>query len=807
MAFLQLAREALAQDPHLAQAVEVVRLQRQFGLTQQQAQDIVNAQRANGPDHAVVQPRRNSSRLSNEEVRRRFERYGYVLPEHFVYTNVNEPLDCFDRVNNIHMRLSVNRLRYLVSRGRQEYNPLEDLPLANAPIDTPEPQLNRTSYQKWLSHVPEGIQVLNDAEQHVVYDFMQSTLKQLSKRHDFTIRFGLGALGHQVQIKGFIEAIKIFGPRIRSNQYVRLTFINVDGVIDYKHISPSTIRYLDSVFNNTDIDRIKDSNDDLFEVIESIQTIKIEFKDRVNGKRKIAGFFPYINKSDIDLRRYGIFSSLNDPEIHDSCLLQAFKYSNTLTEEELKMLSSFIKDRYIPQATLREIAELFGIHINCRTYYMDSNKSSHEDYYKDASKHIKLIILNKHYMLNECVTPAASGQKALGKLNIVTLIKRLINSNKLIPMTDKQINTLEWGYTPKIVDFEGTSRPIIVRDKRKRPWDSSPGTTGAFKKVAQTKHFFGYDPINENINQRLYELQDVINKLPLRHNIDVSLYYKFSELMKKIMYEYGCFDGVNEYSGSKAKKIRDQCIFPKMGTPDGNPLYMREKLFYIDLNGAYMAAVKNIPSEAGTNNRIKSLIQELYAARMKAKTEGNDKLATTLKFLMNSCWGYSIRRPKLITHKYTADVKKYIETYGPDVVKYTLKQDGSGFVTSINPFVQHFSYPQFAKSVLDEFNSIMDNVKSIVDVLYQNVDAILIRESDYNKLMKLGYIGNKLGQFKIEHIFTEIAIMTKKKYMAILDNGEVYHHCVKKDVAFEDLRSELQAQDFARTVSSGTARF
>ena len=580
----------------------------------------------------------------------------------------------------------------------------------------------------------------------------------------------------RVQIKGFVEAIKIFGPRIRSNQYVRLTFINIDGAVDYRHISPSTIAYLDSVFNNPDVDRIKDSNDDLVDVIENIQAIKVEFKNRIGGTRKIAGFFPYINKSDIDLRRYGIFSSIKDPEIHDSCLLQAFRYSNTLTDDELKMLSSFIKDRYIPQSTLREIATLFNIHINCKTYYMDNNKSSHEDYNKDAPRHIKLIILDQHYILNQNI----------GKNNVVTVIKRLINAKKLVPMTDKQIHILEWGYAPKAVDFEGTARPINVPDKRKHP----------LKKVPQTKHFFGYDPTNENIEKRLYELQDVINTLPLRHRIDVSMYYKFSELMQKIMFEYGCFDGVNEYSGAKAKRIRDQCIFPKMGTTDGKPLYIKEKLYYIDLNGAYMAAVKNIPTESGSNDRIKMLIQELYAARMKAKAAGNDKLATTLKFLMNSCWGYSIRRPKLIKRKYTTDVMKYIETYGPYVVKYTLKKDGSGFVTSLNPFVQHFSYPQFAKSVLDEFNSIMDNVKSIVNVLYQNVDAILINEADYNKLMELGYIGSELGQFKIEHIFTEIAIMTKKKYMAILDTGEVYHHCVKKDVSFED---------FVRTVSSGAA--
>ena len=255
-----------------------------------------------------------------------------------------------------------------------------------------------------------------------------------------------------------------------------------------------------------------------------------------------------------------------------------------------------------------------------------------------------------------------------------------------------------------------------------------------------------------------------------------------------------------------------------MGTKDGNSLYLKEKLYYIDLNGAYMAAVKSIPKhiedmplgEAPTkdsreNTKIKELIEILYEFRMNAKRNGNDKLATTLKFLMNSCWGYSIQRPKLIKHKYTENVQKYIETYEPYVVKYKTNSElrigdslhreadnKSGYVTTINPFVQHFSYPQFAKSVLDEFNNIMNNIKNIVNVLYQNVDAILISESDYFKLVELGYIGDKLGQFKIEYIFSEIAIKSKKKYMGILaETGEVFYHCVKKEVKYEEFVREL----------------
>ena len=416
-----------------------------------------------------------------------------------------------------------------------------DLPLANAPVTGPEPQ-QRNSYDSWLNKRSEVIKNLEPAQQHEIYDFMQNTLKQLSKHKNFTIRF----TNSQNQIRGFIEAIKVFGPRIKNNQFARLTFTNSDGIIDYKHISPSTIRYLDDVFNNPDMERVKDSNDDLIEIIENLQSIKVEFVQRKDGTRKIAGFFPFLNKSEYDLRKFGIFKSINDPEMNNSCLIQTFKYSGLLSEDEVKMLTSFIKDRYIPQTTLKEISELFKIHINCRTYHLENNKTSHEDYgleYKEQ-KSLKIIILNKHYMLNECVLSPK-------KFHIVTLIKNLIKHNLLVPMTEKQINYLDWNYRPKNCDFEGYSRLINIPDK----------TTNTYKKlhkVNQTAHFFGYDPKDENIDFRLKELQNVINKIPLRNKIDVSLYYKFSELMQKIMFEYGCFDNVYEYSGRKAQNIRAQ---------------------------------------------------------------------------------------------------------------------------------------------------------------------------------------------------------------------------------------------------------
>lgn len=257
------------------------------------------------------------------------------------------------------------------------------------------------------------------------------------------------------------------------------------------------------------------------------------------------------------------------------------------------------------------------------------------------------------------------------------------------------------------------------------------------------------------------------------------------------MYEFGCYDEVVKIAGYKAQLIRKQCVFPKTKTFNNKPFYSNEKLYYIDLNGAYMSSVTSIPTGLpnenldfdGQNTKIKDLIEILYNKRNEAKKNGNNKLALTLKFIMTSCWGYSIQRPKIIKHKFAKDVRKYVDTFAPYILRYSFNEDNtSGFVDTINSFVQHYTTPQFARNVLRKFNDKMNEIKSLVNVYYENIDAVLINESDYNKLKSLGYFGNELGKFKIEHVFTEIAIKSSKTYVATLDNGDKFYHCVNKDI-------------------------
>lgn len=167
-------------------------------------------------------------------------------------------------------------------------------------------------------------------------------------------------------------------------------------------------------------------------------------------------------------------------------------------------------------------------------------------------------------------------------------------------------------------------------------------------------------------------------------------------------------------------------------------------------------------------------------------------MATTLKFMMNSCYGYSIRRPKIIKRKYTNNVNNYVNTFAPYVAGYNYVGNNTGFVDTVNSFVPHFTTPQFALDILTNFNKKINEISQLVHVWYYNIDSILIDEDDYNKLNKLGYINENLGGFKIEHIFNEIAIKSAKLFVGTLVDGTRFYHCAKKNIDYTDFVNEVK---------------
>ena len=64
----------------------------------------------------------------------------------------------------------------------------------------------------------------------------------------------------------------------------------------------------------------------------------------------------------------------------------------------------------------------------------------------------------------------------------------------------------------------------------------------------------------------------------------------------------------------------------------------------------------------------------------------------------------------------------------------------------------------------------------------------------YHKLKDLGYIGDKLSQFKIEKVFTEIAILSPKKRMGILSDGNLYKCLKNAEINYETFKQGVLAK-------------
>ena len=787
-------------------------------------------------------------RLNTEDVKAIFERYGYTVPDNFVYQNNSTSIRVYDEQENTYKDMTYKKLQYQIKKGRSE---METDPFGGTPffmnmalsetgprtrdgfidmmnmalsetgprtregfydlINTPlsDEELPRSQLERYEKRFGKNFMRETEETKNNVMQLANEIIKKLIKKQSFS----LSPKGEVVDfLYALSHAMKIAVPRIDKN--IIMTILDNKGHTQYARVNQNTIDMLDWVLEDKEYE-INDSGDPILESLSNFKSIAFDFRNISKGKRIVGAFFPYYNNSDIDLTPYGIYK--RGEVIRESCLLTAFRSSGLLDDEQLNLLSSFLKTKLIPREELKHISNLFNIRISCRVHY-GTGKTSTNEYGEKYGKTLKLHIIEDHYILDKDVNATVFYVKNYAKINnderfvnhprkmmlsrldknryefskkgctINRIIDAMIENKLLEPMTDEEKRYLQYDECSGLfrdyrknksitVKCKEAIRQINIKDKKRIPITFSK----------PNKFLFGYDVKDEEIHQRLHELQRLVDSLNLRHNIDVSLYHHFSELMQKIMYEYGCLDDIYEFSGNVSQKIRSELQFPKIIWSEG---HYKGKLYYIDQAGAYMSSVTSIPSGMpdddgnfkSENTKIKELIEHLYDIRMKAKKVGMDKLATTIKYMMNSSWGYSMKKPKLIKHRFVKDVDEYVKKFDPFIIKYKYNQghSGPGYVDRINPYVESYSYPQFARSVLNTFNAKMKELCNKVNVLYSKTDSALIYENDYKKLLSENWIGEKLGLFKVEHIFTEVYVKSAEKWIGKNEDGTYFYHMSKK---------------------------
>ena len=226
--------------------------------------------------------------------------------------------------------------------------------------------------------------------------------------------------------------------------YLQVSFRTTDGQIrfqTYSLMNETAIQIINVLLNgkNLEYDFEVEEPNEIIEVsginkeytqteisIKQITSIRIINPNNANKecKNKIyadngGSFYIYkINEkfmSNIELvkklERYQIFTSLNNKAFDENCLVYAMRQTNLFNESILNNMRTTCYTRYISKKQLEKFGESYNIKFNV-VKYEQSDKSMHpitrgKDKYfgsdkKDAKK-INLVLINKHYVLNENV--------------------------------------------------------------------------------------------------------------------------------------------------------------------------------------------------------------------------------------------------------------------------------------------------------------------------------------------------------------------------------------------------------------------
>ena len=766
--------------------------------------------------------RRGVPRLTDEEVQERINKYGYYFTDNTTYKNVNDPMELYDAQENKKVKLSMRQINYRVSRGyRSEFDIYNVLNQAIQQQAQQQAQQQPAGYVRFINKLLrnfEHFNTLSEDEKQVAYNKYQSLCARLNSKRKFMLEFGQSRLNPDLKLFIFIEALETVKKRMDKRLKIKIT--DKDDREHYYELSYDTIDYFKGLLEGKTQQELNTSENDLFESQNDWSTIDVFYMDKI----KAGGFFPFLNKSSLDLSQFDIFNEINYENYKNNCFIDALINSNKFNEEEINLLKSSVYTRLITFDYIQKICDLLNIDITLRIPN-DENYNTTAKIFKSKNKsrfNLVMFIYYDHFMINNDLFLQEyyishykeldekypnditrydiiddAGNKKHQKMQIIRCIKLLRKYNLLEEISEEEQMAIarqykHFQYTPKEIINE-YFREITIKDKSDNQQD-------LLNKILNNDgyYLFGEHIEDKNKLNELYDqLQEIINGLGV--NVRVRNYNKFAELMNKIMYEYGCFENVYELAQPLATIIRNDLVFPKPHTTDGNKFYSNKKLYYVDLNSAYLSVIEGIPKgkcdkdgnfTEGLNTKIKELINKLYTIRQQLK-KTNPILATCLKYLSTSCWGSSIKKNRMFKTVKPKDKDQFIASH----INFVIEHDNE-IVKLVKSVSFQYSYPQFAREVLNNYHKKMNEIKNICKIYYENIDAILIDEEDYNKLVSLGYVGNELGKFKIEHIFTEIAISSSRKFVATLEDGTRFIHCPKKDTNYDEFIENVKNNKF-----------
>jgi len=145
------------------------------------------------------------------------------------------------------------------------------------------------------------------------------------------------------------------------------------------------------------VDEIEQEGSDarIIQSVKELNKITLSRPKSLGKDHNEGAFFPYYNKTEIDLTDFQIFKNKQESNYDENCFVFAIRQSKVLTEEEMSMLKNMCIGLYIPTNKISKICEKFNLYIRVKHLGHHTTKN----YGKSSGREIVLGLIDKHYFI------------------------------------------------------------------------------------------------------------------------------------------------------------------------------------------------------------------------------------------------------------------------------------------------------------------------------------------------------------------------------------------------------------------------
>ena len=419
----------------------------------------------------------------------------------------------------------------------------------------------------------------------------------------------------------------------------------------------------------------------------------------------VNGYFPYLNKSCLNLERYGIYKELNEDNYKDNCLIHALKMSGLMSEEELNTLRSMINTRYVRNKHLKFVAEKFGLVIAVSRWNEEKKELMKPLRYGQGGKEVKLLARCNHYMIFDKTVDVEDLVNVKGKkMPLNRLINVLFDMGLMEEIKtdvceyfmkydiDEDEDLSYWSDEVREVKYNERERKNVkyvndIEEYLKLMKKQNTNKVSEYNGVIRSlkidggeiiKNFKTFCPFDVKIDEFFEDLRNEFGIDPIGY--DSLSGYTFDAFKK-----CGCLDGVYEMTGKVAEFFR-KCI-------KGGLIYAKpgvyENVVCVDINSSYGAAMmkmKGIPK-----GKPKIFYDKLpehydYFVAMVEKPLSGESVAPEEMIEYVDMWEYRREKMKIIKGYYFDEgVNDKLHTFVNRL--YELKKDNRKSLSKVAKFM------------------------------------------------------------------------------------------------------------------------